>query len=250
MIKAAVEVEFCKLRHSPVGWITTAALLGGCIALLGGISLAIASGNSQLLAKAGEWGTADWHGLVGSAQQIVGASGMIACSVLLAWLYAREFTDRTISGLFALPISRRQLASAKLVVYAGWALLISGTLPIAVLLLGLLLGYGAPAEPAWLDLTRLVALMVGTAVVTLPVAWMATATRSLLAGIGTGIGLVVLSQVGVLSGGGGWIPTAAPSLLALFPGSVAPAQLLLAFAFGAAGALGCLHSWDALQLNR
>ncbi len=248
-MRAVLRVEVRKLLRSPVGWITSAALLGGGFALLSGVSFAIRSGNQDLITKAGQWGTTDWHGLIGSAQQIMGAGGLLACSVLLAWLFAREFSDRTINGLFALPISRAELATAKLLVYSGWALFIAAALPLGVLLLGLALGYGPP-ELAWLDLGRLVALALGTAVVALPVAWVATASRSLLAGIGAGIALMVLGQVGVLTGGGGWIPTAVPSLFALVPGSVGPDQLLLALVFGVAGAIGCLFSWRRLQLNR
>ena len=192
-MRAVLRVEVRKLLRSPVGWITSAALLGGGFALLSGVSFAIRSGNQDLITKAGQWGTTDWHGLIGSAQQIMGAGGLLACSVLLAWLFAREFSDRTINGLFALPISRAELATAKLLVYSGWALFIAAALPLGVLLLGLALGYGPP-ELAWLDLGRLVALALGTAVVALPVAWVATASRSLLAGIGAGIALMVLGQ--------------------------------------------------------
>src|SRR5699024_6219157 len=131
------------------------------------------------------------------------AGALIAFGVVLAWMFGREFADGTITGLFALPVSRGRIAMAKLAVYAIWVLLVSIILPLGVLALGLLLGYGDPSGPVWGSLARLCLLTALTGAAATPVAWVTTLARSLLAGVGTTILLIVVAQVGVLVGSGG-----------------------------------------------
>ena len=52
-MRAAVGVELLKLTRSPVGVISTFAVLGGMLGLLGGITAAVAGGNPEVIAKAG-----------------------------------------------------------------------------------------------------------------------------------------------------------------------------------------------------
>lgn len=64
--------------------------------------------------------------------------------------------------------------------------------------------------------------------IAVPAAWIATLTRSLPAAAGGAIALVVIAQVGALTGTGSWMPLAAPTLWAMSHGAaVAPVQLAL-----------------------
>lgn len=250
-MNAAVRVEVLKLVRSPVGTISTLALVVGTLALLGGITGALASGNPELTAKVGTTATPDWNGLLASAAQITAAGGLLGFGVVLAWMFGREFTDGTITGLFALPVSRARIALAKLTVYAVWAGMVSLALTLGILALGLLLDYGAPGADAWAGLGRQSLLAVLTATMAAPVAWIATVTRSLLAAVGGTIGLVVIAQVGVLVGAGAWMPLAAPALWAMSNGTaVSAAQLCLAVALGIAFTALTCSAWARLQLNR
>lgn len=250
-MNAAVRVEAMKLVRSPVGTIGTLALVLGTLALLGGITAALAAGNRELTAKAGVAATLDWAGLLASAAQVTAAGGLLGFGVVLAWIVGREFTDGTITGLFALPVSRSRIALAKLTVYAAWAVAVSVTLALGILLLGLLIGYGPPLPEVWAALGRQAVLGMLTAAVAAPVAWIATLTRSLLAAVGAAIALVVIAQVGVLAGAGGWMPLAAPALWVISDGAaVTPLQLALTLALAAAFAALTCASWARLQLNR
>ncbi|MGV8977841.1 MAG: ABC transporter permease [Cellulomonas sp.] len=250
-MRAAITVEALKLRRSLVGIIATIAVVGGTIALLVGITAALASGNSQLIAKAGPGATPDWSGMLSSAAQITAAGGLLGFGVVLAWLFAREFTDGTITGLFALPVGRGRIATAKLVVYAMWVVVVSITLTGCLLVLGLILGYGVPNSAAWQGLGRQLVLVVLTGAVATPTAWVATVTRSMLAGVGATIGLVVVAQVGALTGAGGWMPLAAPALWAIGRGAgVTIGQLMLSVVLALVFAALTRSSWDRLQMNR
>lgn len=250
-MNAAIRVEALKLTRSLVGVIATLAIVLGMIALLGGITAGVASGNAELIAQAGPAAALDWTGLLAGAAQITAVVGILGFGIVLAWLFGREFTDGTITGLFALPISRSRIALAKLTVYAIWATLVSIALTLSVLVLGLLFGYDLPNSDTWAALGRLCALGVLSAGIAIPVAWIATLTRSLLAAVGSTIALVVIAQVGALAGAGGWMPLAAPALWAMSDGTaVTTIQLsvtgLLALAFAA---FTCI-AWKRLQLDR
>lgn len=250
-MNAAIRVEALKLVRSPVGVIGSLALVAGTLALLGGITAALASGNPELTAKVGIAATLDWAGLLAGAAQITSAGALLGFGVVLSWMFGREFTDGTITGLFALPVSRARIALAKLAVYAVWAIVVSVLLTLGILALGLALNYGAPTAEVWAALGRHAVLTILTAAVAIPVAWVATVTRSLLAAVGGAITLVIVAQVGVLAGAGGWMPLAAPALWAMSSGAaVGPLQLTLTVAFSAAFIALTSASWARLQLNR
>ena len=250
-MNAAVRVETLKLTRSPVGVIGTIALVAGTFALLGGITAAVAHGNPDLTAKAGPAAELIWHGLISGAVQITAAAGFLGFGVVLAWIFAREFTDGTITGLFALPISRQRIALAKLTVYALWVAMVSLALMVGLLAVGLVLGYGAPDADTWAGLGRVGVLALLTGALAVPVAWVATLSRSLLAGVGTAIGLVIIAQVGALAGAGGWMPFAAPALWAMSNGTVVTfAQLAVCVGLALVSAWLVCGSWSRLQLDR
>ena len=89
--------------------------------------------------------TGDWPALLSVAAQITAAGGLLAFGVGISWLAGREFADRTVSGLFGLPVGRGTIAAAKLAVYAAWALAVSAALCAVLLMVGLLVGIGLPA---------------------------------------------------------------------------------------------------------
>jgi ABC-2 type transport system permease protein len=250
-MRAALWAETVKLRGSLVGRVASIALIAGIAALTGAILLAAASGNPQLVAKLGPGATADWNGFLLSAAQITGAGGMGGFGIVIAWMFGREFGDGTITGLFALPVSRATIASAKLIVYATWAVALSVVLAAALLAVGLVAGLGELSDADWFTLLRQIALTVMTAALAVPVAWAATLGRSVLAGVSVAIGLVVVAQFSVLAGAGGWMPLAAPALWAISSGAgVSGGQLALLIPFVALAAVAVLVSWRRLQLDR
>lgn len=250
-MNAPLRMEALKLTHSLVGLIASLATVLGTLAVLGGITLGIAGGNAQLIAKAGPAAAQNWAGLIAGAAQIIAVTAILGFGIVLAWMFAREFTEGTITGLFALPYGRDRIAMAKLIVYAAWATLTAAALLTGVLVLGLLLGYGLPDASTWGSLARVGALALLSAAIAAPIAWIATVTRSLLAAVGATIALVVTAQVGALAGAGGWMPIAAPALWAMSGGrDVNGPQLLLALAVGPAAALLTTATWNRLQLDR
>lgn len=124
-------------------------------------------------------------------------------------------------------------------------------LALSLLVVGLAFGLGASAPTDWAGMVLQIVLTVLTGIVMLPVAWVATVTRSLLAAVGATIGLLVVAQIGVLSDAGGWLPFAAPALWALTSGAgVSALQLGLVAAVGGLGVALTTLAWRRLQLDR
>lgn len=211
-MNAALWAEVLKLRRSPVGLVTAFAMVLGVVTLLGGITIGLRAGNPELVNKAGSAASLDWAGLQLGAVQVVAVAGLLGSGIMLSWIFGREFTEGAISGLFGLPTSRILIAWAKLLAYFLWAIVVSVLLAVGVFILGVLLGYG---QPPWGGLITIAVLMFLNSCIAVPIAWVTTLSRSVLAGIGATVGLIIIAQVGVLAGVGAWVPVAAPALWAL-----------------------------------
>ena len=250
-LAVAIWVEARKARASPVVLGTTLLLIAGVAILSGTLLLAADAGNEQVLAQLGPLADRDdWGRLVGVASQITAAGGLLAFGVVLSWVIGREFTDATITGLFALPIQRSTIALAKLVTYFAWTTLIALVLAALVAALGLALGLGLPDARAIAALGRLLVLTLLTALLALPAAWVSTLGRGLLPGIATSVTTLVAAQVMVVAGTGAWFPPAAPALWAVTPETVTAAQLSLVPAVSLAFTVLTTQAWAELQLDR
>lgn len=210
----ALAIEWTKFRRSPVSVVTTLLLALGTVAITGASMASVGAGGMLATKSEVFVGDGGWAGLFGMAGQVVAAGGLLGFGVLAGWLYGREFTDGTVAGLFARPVSLGSIATAKLGLYLGWALAVAVVLTIGVLGLGAALALtgvagfaeGAVVRPA----ATLLAVTVLTALLALPCALVATLTRGYLAAIGAAVTIVVLAQMSVLLGAGGWFPFAAP----------------------------------------
>jgi len=249
-MRAAIWAEFVKLAGSTVGRVGSAAIVVGISVISASMLLAAATTTDpQLLAKLGPVAAGDWHGFLLGAVQITGAGGLGGFAVVLAWMFGREFGDVTIAGLFALPVRRSTIALAKLIVYLVWATAMSILLAIVLGIVGTIAGLGSIGTGTLEALARQAALGVMSVAITLPVAWAATLARSVLGGVSVAIALVVVAQVSVLAGLGGWMPLAAPALWALGT-AVTPVQLALLIPFAAIFVVLIAGLWRRMQLDR
>lgn len=222
---AALWAETLKLRRSKVPLFT--ALGFSIVPLVGGLfmvilkdpeaarSMGLISTKAQLTA-----GTAEWATLFNLLAQATSVGGAILFSVFTAWVFGREFSDRTAKELLALPTPREAIIGAKFAVTAAWTLLLT----LLCYLLGLMVG-SLVQIPGWsATLFRSATLdILGSGALTillLPfVAFFASAGKGYLPSIGWTILVVAVSQIAIVTGWGGWFPWAVP---ALFGGAVGP----------------------------
>ncbi len=247
----AVLAESAKAMVSTVVRSATVLLVVGIATLSTAMSLAAGAGNAQLSAKLGPLAEEEgWPLLTGVVSMITAPAGLLGFGVVLSWIVGREFSEATVSGLFALPVSRRSIAAAKLTVFWAWSAATATALTVTCALLGLALGYGTPSDADLLALSRLLGVGVLTGLLAVPTAWAATLRRGLLPGIALAVMMIALGQIFVVAGTGAWFPIAAPALWAMSPRDVSLLQLLLVPTVALLFAALTTRAWHRLELDR
>jgi ABC-2 type transport system permease protein len=250
-LRAAIVVEGRKLLTARVPIVTAVLLIAGVAAICLSTTFAAASGSPDVVAKLGPLvASGGWPGYLSAALQVTAAGSAGACGILLSWSFGREFSEGTVSGLFALPVSRQAIAASKLIVYLLWSVVAAAAVTVVLVAAGLLTGLGELTASDIGVAIRLPLLIVLTAFMATPAAWVSTLSRGLLGGIAVTIALVASAQVLVFAGSGPWYPPAAPALWALQPTATNGTATLVGLLLPAVVALLTVIAWGRLQLDR
>jgi ABC-2 type transport system permease protein len=255
-VRRALIVEWWKMRRSRVT--ATATLLMGILLPamgLGFYKVALSEANGILADKAGAFLVAEgWEGYLGLVDQIAAVAMLLGAGIVVAWVFGREHVDRTFPSLFALPISRRSMATAKFVVLVCWL----GLLAAVVCCVAFLLGWVGDVGPINADvlasgLSKLFFVGAGAGALALTLGWVASIGRGYLPAIGVLIVIIAASQVAVLFGTGGWFPFAIPGLLAVSASEEAPALSAIQMALVPAIALAAIwltvRWWETAEVS-
>ncbi|SFA93218.1 ABC-2 type transport system permease protein [Amycolatopsis marina] len=249
----AVHVELRKALASRVLHTVTILVVLGIAVLSGTLVAAVLAGNEQINAKLGPLADeTGWSLLTGVTAQITAAGALLAFGIALSWTFGREFTEGTITGLFALPVSRHTIALAKLCIHFLWTAAIALTLTVLVLAAGLILELGPVNGEALSQLARQAALTVLTGMIATPAGLAATLGRGPLPGIAVTLVILIAAQVTAVAAldTAAWLPLAAPALWALRPDTVHLGQLALVAIIPILFAALTGIAWRRLQLDR
>ena len=246
-LRVAIAVETRKFAAATVPVATTVLLAVGITAIATGMLLAARSGDAAVIAKLGPAATLHgWDQFTNIVLQISAAASVVAFGVVLSWTVGREFADGTVTGLFGLPVRRRTIVTAKLLVYMLWTMAVGLVLAALVTLAGTALRLdGTPTQ-----LARIPILAALSGVIAIPAAWAATLGRGLLSGIAATAGIMVIAQIMAAAGTGAWFPFTTPALWALAAVPITPLQLSLVATVPLLFGSLTLHSWATLQLDR
>lgn len=200
---------------------------------------------AQLSATHGDWPT--YFGLL---TQALAVGGFIIFSLVVIWLFGREYSDQTAKDLLALPTPRATIVTAKLCLFVIWCAILTLWIYLLGLVLGALIGLPNWTTNGW---AHAIAVYAATACLTIaltvPLAWAASAGRGYLPAIGVMVPLVFLAQVLSALGLGPWFPWAAPALLSGAAGPEAQqlgvGTYLLVVAVVAGGITGVIVWWRA-----
>lgn len=186
--------------------------------------------------------------------QILTVVMVLAAGFVSAWLFGREWADKTIGSLFSLPVSRASIAWAKVAMAAAWVLacvtFAVGASTVAV----------AVADGPHLDATMWRALgldwVAGTmmGLLGIPFGWVAVVTRGYLGALGGIIGVTAVSQILASLGVGRWVPYVAPAVWAGAGGDqassgIGAAHLVWALAFAGLGAWAAVRAFARARLD-
>jgi ABC-2 type transport system permease protein len=141
----ALRVELLKVRRSKTLWIT--ALAFALLIFIGGLFMFIlkdperARSLGLLGAKAELFGgSADWPSFISLMLLLTGVGGLVIFGFIYIWEFGREFGDKTVYDMLALPTSRLTIVAAKITTAACWSL------ALVLLAFFLMLGVGAALQ--------------------------------------------------------------------------------------------------------
>jgi ABC-2 type transport system permease protein len=169
--------------------------------------------------------TAEWVTFFGVLSQAVAIGGTIVFAIVTAWIFGREFSDHTAKDLMALPTSRENIVTAKLVVISVWAFIVCIWIYFVGLGIGTLVSIpGWTTGLAWQSFLDLFAAAGMTLLLMTPVAFIASMGRGYLPPLGWAVLTIFFAQIIAATGWGDWFPWAVP---ALFSGAAGPRDQLI-----------------------
>ncbi|WP_400246789.1 ABC transporter permease [Niallia sp. JL1B1071] len=251
-----VSTELLKSRKSKVMWIISLAFT--ILPIMAGFFMFVlkdpvfAQKAGLLGAKAQLAGTADWQSYLNLLAQGIAIGGLFVFGFMFSWIFGREYTERTVKDLLALPFSRTYIPIAKFITVVIWSFLVS----IWVIGFGFVIGHFIGLEQ-WstgvlehglyvLVITSLLTILVST-----PVALFACYGKGYLAPLGFVIITIIFAQIISTVGYGSFFPWAVP---ALFSNILADTPLegrsfLLLIFTGIIGILSTLGYWRFADQN-
>lgn len=251
---SALGVEWLKARRSRVPWAVGAGFsLAPLVCALFMVILKDPEAARRLgllgTKAAITVGTADWPTMLSMLGQALAVGGAILFAFLTAWLFGREFSDRTVRNLLAIPTPRWSLVAAKILVVTVWGVVTTAW----VIALGFLAG-AVVGLPGWSDALATEALgrMAAAALLTIAL----QSTTAFFAGIGHGyiaplgwaFATVAAAQILAVLGLGQAFPWAIPGLVSGAAGpdamSLPAGSYVLVVATGAIGLAATIAWWS------
>ncbi len=257
-IITCIHIEGKKLFHSKVPLITI--LVFTIVPFIGGFSMFVlkdpilAQNLGFISAKAHIMGTADWPSYFSLLAQAVAIGGLVVFGFIASWIFGREYSDRTIKDLLALPISRNIIVFSKFIVTALWC----SVLYIFVLVLGLIVGKVVDI-PGWSSdiMIRGTLVFIFCSILTIllstPVAFFASVGRGYLSPLGFMVFTIVLAQIIAVTGYGQFFPWSIPALISGIAGSdsamIEGVSIIIVLLTSLFGVVGTMLWWRYVDQN-
>jgi len=233
---AVLGTEFSKLRRSGITWITFAVFvfMVGVSAFFMWMmkhpgmaeSLGLMGQKAQMAIGGAE---INWESYLGLVLEMCGIAGMMLASVILTYLFGREYVELTAKNMLALPVPRWQFVAAKLAVGALWFAALTVWTVALVPAFGALAGLGPLPAGLFVPTAGKIAIasLMGFACAVFA-AWIAVETRGYLAPMGYAIFSMLLAVAIGATDWGRWAPW---SILMWFTGASGPEKELLPGSF-------------------
>ena len=195
-------------------------------------------------------GAADWPSYLGLLAQAVAGGGLVLFGLIASWVFGREFSDRTVKDLLALPTSRSAIVLSKFVVVAAW----SAGLTTMICFIGLVIGeaLGLPPVPTQVILQGLGAIVLSAFLVIpllTPIAFFAGTGHGYLAPMGFMFLVLLLAQVVAAAGWGEYFPWSIPILFSQ-GGNLGTVSYAIVVMTSIAGIGGTLIWWESADQAR
>lgn len=251
-LSQAVWVESLKFRRSKMPLLSLLGFL--LVPLFGGFFMIILkdpefarqvgliSAKAQLLA-----GTADWPTFLNLLAQAVAIGGIILFAFIGSWVFGREYSDRTLKDLLALPSSRSAIVLSKYAVVMGWSMVVAAVITIVGLGVGTAVGLPpVPFDVFWRGTQTLAVTAVLAISLVTPIAFFASVGHGYLLPLGAALLAIILAQVIAIAGYGEYFPWAIPALYSQGT-PINPISYLIVLMTSIAGVIGTVLWWELVD---
>jgi ABC-2 type transport system permease protein len=188
---------------------------------------------------------ADWPAFLGKLGQMMSAIGMIGFAFITAWVFGREFVDRTSRIILAIRTPRWVIVAAKFAVAAMWSLVLAGWMLAAAFSVGLVLRLPGLTRQLALESIATVGMAALFSYVLQPVtALLASWGRGYLLPIGLTLVSLLAAQVIGSTGWAAWFPWAV-AISSGVPGfRPSPASVMIVILTGVLGLAATVLWWE------
>lgn len=216
---AAIGVELRKTWHSRVPW--GIGIGFSLVPFVGGLFMLILK-DPETARKLGllgtkaalVGGTADWPTYLGLVAQAMAVGGGILFAFLAAWIFGREFADRTVRNLLANPTPRWAVVVAKTLVIGIWGIAIATWVTALSFAIGAAVSIpGWSPTLAWSSLGTLAAIAVMSIGLQTTTAFVASAGRGYIPPLGWAVLTIAAAQILAVLGHGAVFPWAVPAIV-------------------------------------
>lgn len=247
----AIYVEVLKARRSAVSLVTSIAFL--FIPFIGAMfmlilkdpdkakDLGILSTKAQLVG-----GTFSWEFFLSFFSQAIAIGGMIIFSFIAAWVFGREYANKTLKDLLALPTSRATVVMAKFMLISVWSFIFSLVIFLVGLILGVIINIPGWSNQLLIDGgSRYIVASLLAVLLSWVIAFVTNIFRSYFPALGFVIFMVVLGQIAAALGWGEYFPWAIPALYSNVAGPInlGAASFIIVILTGLLGLIGTLLWW-------
>ncbi len=209
--------------------------------------LGLISAKANLMAYA----ATDWPAYLGLFALIIAAGGFLLFSLVISWMFGREFADGTLKDMLAVPVQRSSILLAKFIVVAVWSAVLTMVILIVGLIMGTIIQLPGGSVGVILQGSALVAITACLViVVVMPFAFLASVGRGYLLPIGGALLALMMTNLVVIAGWGNYFPWAVPGLYAQGKGSLTPISYWLVFLTGLVGMVGTYLWWKSADQSR
>jgi ABC-2 type transport system permease protein len=159
----------------------------------------------------------DWPTFLTFIVEMGSVGGLIMCSVIVTYVFGREYAEGTAKNMLSLPVPRSRFVLAKLVVSAAWFALLTLWIIAETWIVGSILGLQGLTSALFMasSLKLLLLALMGLCCAAL-VAWVAVQARGYFAPLGFAIFTLVLANLFGHTGWGPWVPW---SIVGLYSGA-------------------------------
>jgi ABC-2 type transport system permease protein len=193
----------------------------------------------------------DWPTYLGLFAQIVAAAGFLLFILAVSWVFGREFADRTLKDMLAVPVQRFTILAAKFLVVSAWSAMLTLVILIAGLLMALLLRLpGASAVVLWSGVSLVLTSAALAIAVVFPFALLASIGRGYLLPIGVAVLTLIMTNLVLVTGWGEYFPWAVPGIYAQGKTPLGPTSFWLVGLTGLAGVSATYLWWKYADQDR